>query len=122
VKYLLNKIKNKEILEKYMGDGSEVNQQKIEDVLRTIYDPEIPVSIYELGLIYDVSINEDNDVSIKMTLTTPNCPEAESLPPEVERKVNKIPGVRSTQVEIVWEPTWNPNMMTEAAKLQLGML
>ena len=105
-----------------MGDSQEVNQQRIEDVLRTVYDPEIPVSIFDLGLIYDVSISEDNDVSIKMTLTTPNCPEAESLPPEVERKVNKILGVRNTQVEIVWEPTWSPNMMTEAAKLQLGML
>ncbi len=80
------------------------------------------MSIFDLGLIYDVSISEDNDVSIKMTLTTPNCPEAESLPPEVERKVNKILGVRSTQVDIVWEPIWTPNMMTEAAKLQLGML
>lgn len=105
-----------------MGDLPEINQQKVEDVLKTVFDPEIPVSIFDLGLIYDVSISEDNDVSIKMTLTTPNCPEAESLPPEVERKVNKIPGVRSTQVEIVWEPTWNPNMMTEAAQLQLGML
>lgn len=99
-----------------------VTQEQIEDVLKTIYDPEIPVSIFELGLIYDISISEDNDVGIKMTLTTPNCPEAESLPPAVEKKVNKIPGVRSTQVEIVWEPTWNQNMMTEAAKLQLGML
>lgn len=105
-----------------MIDVTEINQQKIEDVLRAIYDPEIPVSIFDLGLIYDINISEDNDVSIKMTLTTPNCPEAESLPPEVERKVNKIAGVRSAQVEIVWEPTWNPNMMTEAAKLQLGML
>ena len=109
-------------MESKMGDLPEINQQKIEDVLRTVYDPEIPVSIFDLGLIYDVSISEDNDVSIKMTLTTPNCPEAESLPPEVERKVNKIPGVRSAQVEIVWDPTWNPDMMTEAAKLQLGML
>jgi len=99
-----------------------VTQEQIEEVLKTVYDPEIPVSIFELGLIYDISVNEDNDVEIKMTLTTPNCPEAENLPREVERKVNKIPAVRSTQVEIVWEPTWNQNMMTEAAKLQLGML
>ena len=105
-----------------MTNQPTVTQEQIEDVLRTVYDPEIPVSIFELGLIYDISINEDNDVSIKMTLTTPNCPEAENLPPEVERKVNKIPEVRSTQVEIVWEPTWNQNMMSEAAKLQLGML
>ena len=105
-----------------MSDQPVVTEQNVEDVLRTVYDPEIPVSIYELGLIYDISISEDNDVSIKMTLTTPNCPEAENLPPEVERKVNKIPAVRSTQVEIVWEPTWNPNMMSEAAKLQLGMM
>ncbi len=105
-----------------MLNQPEVSQEKIEDMLRTVYDPEVPVSIFELGLIYDIVISEDNDVSIKMTLTTPNCPEAENLPPEVERKVNKIPGVRCTQVEIVWEPTWNPNMMTEAAKLQLGML
>lgn len=105
-----------------MSNVPEINQEKVEEALKTVYDPEIPVSIFELGLIYDISINEDNDVSIKMTLTTPNCPEAESLPPEVQRKVNKIPGVRSTEVEIVWEPTWNPDMMTDAARLQLGMM
>ena len=100
---------------------SSVTKEQIEDVLKTIYDPEIPVSIFELGLIYDITISEDFDVSIKMTLTTPNCPEAESLPPEVERRINRIPGVRSAQVDIVWEPVWNQNMMSEAARLQLGI-
>jgi len=100
---------------------SQVTLEQIEDVLKTIYDPEIPVSIFELGLIYDISISEDFDIGIKMTLTTPNCPEAEFLPIEVERRINRIPGVRSTQVEIVWEPVWNQNMMSEAARLQLGL-
>ncbi len=104
-----------------MNNESKLDQQKIESVLSTIYDPEIPVSIFDLGLIYDISISDDNDVAIKMTLTTPNCPAAGSLPPEVERKVASIAGVNNVNVEVVWDPIWNPNMMTEAAKLQLGM-
>ena len=87
-----------------------------------IYDPEIPVNIYELGLIYDVKISNDNDVMIEMTLTSPNCPVAESLPLEVEEKVGKITGINDVKVSIVFEPPWTKEMMSEEAKLELGML
>ena len=87
-----------------------------------IYDPEIPVNIYELGLIYDVKISDDNDVMIEMTLTSPNCPVAESLPLEVEEKVGKINGINNVKVNIVFEPPWTKEMMSEEAKLELGML
>ena len=87
-----------------------------------IYDPEIPVNIYELGLIYDVKISGDNDVMIEMTLTSPNCPVAESLPLEVEEKVGKINGINDVKVNIVFEPPWTKEMMSEEAKLELGML
>ena len=87
-----------------------------------IYDPEIPVNIYELGLIYDVKISDDNDVMIEMTLTSPNCPVAESLPLEVEEKVGKINGINEVKVNIVFEPPWTKEMMSEEAKLELGML
>lgn len=87
-----------------------------------IYDPEIPVNIYELGLIYDVKISDDNDVMIEMTLTSPNCPVAESLPLEVEEKVRKISGINDVKVNIVFEPPWTKEMMSEEAKLELGML
>ena len=87
-----------------------------------IYDPEIPVNIYELGLIYDVKISEDNDVIIEMTLTSPNCPVAESLPLEVEEKVGKINEINNVKVNIVFEPPWTKEMMSEEAKLELGML
>ena len=87
-----------------------------------IYDPEIPVNIYELGLIYDVKISDDNDVMIEMTLTSPNCPVAESLPLEVEEKVRKINGINDVKVNIVFEPPWTKEMMSEEAKLELGML
>ena len=90
--------------------------------LKSIYDPEIPVDIYELGLIYDVMINEDNDVKILMTLTSPNCPVAESLPREVEDKVKTIEAVNSCEVEITFDPTWSKDLMSEEAKLELGML
>lgn len=90
--------------------------------LKTVYDPEIPVNIYELGLVYEIEINDSFLVNIKMTLTSPNCPVAEILPVEVQDVVNKIPGVKDTHVEIVWEPTWTPDMMSDAAKLELGML
>lgn len=91
------------------------------EVLKTIFDPEIPVNIYELGLIYDVSI-EETHLSVKMTLTSPMCPVAEELPVEVQRKLGELDGIESVEVDLVWDPTWNPDMMTEAAKLQLGML
>ena len=96
-------------------------EQQILDVLKTCYDPEIPVDIYELGLIYKIDAGPDGDVAIDMTLTSPACPAAGSLPPEVERKVGELPGVRSVKVTVVWEPVWTPEKMTEAAKLQLGM-
>ena len=97
-------------------------EAKIVDVLKTCYDPEIPVDIYELGLIYDIDVTESGTVGVKMTLTSPMCPVAESLPPEVETKIRTIPEVASATVEVVWDPPWSMEKMSEAAKLQLGML
>jgi FeS assembly SUF system protein len=97
-------------------------EDKIVAMLKTIYDPEIPVDIYELGLIYDVMINEDNDVKILMTLTSPNCPVAETLPLEVEEKVKSIDEVKSCEVEITFDPPWTKDLMSEEAKFELGML
>jgi FeS assembly SUF system protein len=96
--------------------------ENVVTVLKGIYDPEIPVDIYELGLIYDVMINEDNEVKVLMTLTSPNCPVAETLPREVEEKVEKIEIVKSCQVEITFDPPWSKDLMSEEAKLELGML
>jgi FeS assembly SUF system protein len=96
-------------------------REKIVDAIRTCYDPEIPVNIYELGLIYDIQISPENAVDIRMTLTAPGCPAAGSLPPEVESKVRAVPGVSSAKVEVVWDPPWTPEKMSEAAKLQLGI-
>tara|TARA_B100002052_G_scaffold263681_1_gene259023 strand:+ start:414 stop:740 length:327 start_codon:yes stop_codon:yes gene_type:complete len=96
--------------------------EKVVSVLKTIYDPEIPVDIYELGLIYDVFVNENYDVKIIMTLTSPNCPVAESLPKEVEEKVESIKSIKSAKVEITFEPPWNRDLMSEEAKLELGFL
>jgi len=96
--------------------------EKIVKVLKTIYDPEIPVDIYELGLIYDVFVNEDCEVKILMTLTTPNCPVAETLPVEVEEKVKSIQMVKDAEVEITFDPPWSQDLMSEEAKLELGML
>ncbi|WP_248724804.1 DUF59 domain-containing protein [Seonamhaeicola sp. ML3] len=96
--------------------------EKIVNVLKTIYDPEIPVDIYELGLIYDVFVNEDYDVKILMTLTTPNCPVAETLPLEVEEKVKSLNEVKDAEVEITFDPPWSQDLMSEEAKLELGML
>lgn len=96
--------------------------EKIVRVIKTIYDPEIPVDIYELGLIYDVYVNEDMDVKILMTLTTPNCPVAETLPLEVEEKVKSINEVKSAVVEITFDPPWTQELMSEEARLELGML
>ena len=89
-------------------------------VLRSCYDPEIPVDIYELGLIYDVQVNESGDVQIKMTLTAPNCPVADRLPKEVEAKVRAVPGVTNVALELVWDPPWDRSRMSDAAKLTLG--
>ncbi|KMQ63890.1 MULTISPECIES: SUF system Fe-S cluster assembly protein [Chryseobacterium] len=96
--------------------------EEIIKVLKSVYDPEIPVDIYELGLIYDVQISEDGDVKIIMTLTTPNCPVAESLPQEVKDKVGDVEGVKSVDLELTFEPSWNKDMMSEEAKFELGML
>jgi len=90
-------------------------------VLKTVYDPEIPVNIYELGLIYSIEIKEESFVQIRMTLTAPGCPVADILPAEVEAKVRAVPGVRDVELELVWEPAWNMTMMSEAARLTLGM-
>ncbi|NJY61267.1 SUF system Fe-S cluster assembly protein [Salinimicrobium sp. CDJ15-81-2] len=104
------------------AQNSEVLGEKIVTVLKTIYDPEIPVDIYELGLIYDVMVNEDNEIRILMTLTTPNCPVAESLPMEVEEKVKSMDEVKDCEVEITFDPPWTQDLMSEEAKLELGML
>ncbi len=96
--------------------------EKIVRVLKTIYDPEIPVDIYELGLIYDVMVSEDNDVKILMTLTSPNCPVAETLPVEVQEKVRSIKEVGEVDVEITFDPPWTQDLMSEEAKLELGLL
>ncbi len=96
-------------------------EERVKDVLKTCYDPEIPVNIYELGLIYETKINEGNDVFVKMTLTSPACPVAETLPVEVEQKIKTIPDVNSAKVEITFDPPWNKDMMSEEAKLELGM-
>jgi len=95
---------------------------KIVEVLKTIYDPEIPVDIYELGLIYDVMVSENNDVKILMTLTSPNCPVAETLPVEIEEKVKTLEEVKDAEVEITFDPMWTQDMMSEEAKLELGFL
>ncbi|OAD45727.1 DUF59 domain-containing protein [Polaribacter atrinae] len=100
----------------------EVIGDKIVNVLKTIYDPEIPVDIYELGLIYDVFVSEDNNAKILMTLTSPNCPVAESLPADVEEKVKSLKEIENCEVEITFDPTWTQDMMSEEAKLELGML
>jgi FeS assembly SUF system protein len=90
--------------------------------LKTVYDPEIPVNIYELGLVYDVTIDEENNVSITMTLTAPNCPVAEFIPLQVESRVKAVPGVNTVHVDMVFDPPWTPDRMSEAAKLELGMV
>jgi len=95
-------------------------EERIVMALRTVYDPEIPVDIYELGLIYGIDITPEHDVTVRMTLTSPSCPAAEAIPPEVEQKVASVDGVKSAKAEIVWEPMWTKEMMSEVAKLQLG--
>jgi FeS assembly SUF system protein len=96
-------------------------EAQVIEALQTCFDPEIPVNIYEMGLIYEVKVEDSGAVSVKMTLTSPFCPAAQSLPSEVESKVRAVPGVTSAKIEIVWDPPWHPGMMSEAAKLQLGI-
>ena len=106
--------------------GGEATNEELRDsvieALKSIYDPEIPVDIYELGLIYDVEISEDGDAVVTMTLTTPHCPVAESLPNEVELRVLSVPGIRDSEVKLVWDPPWDPSKMSDEARLELGML
>jgi len=101
-------------------DRAELNNAVVE-ALKSVYDPEIPVNIYELGLIYSVNIDDTGNVMIEMTLTSPACPVAGTLPPEVEGKIRSIPGVKDCTVKVVWEPTWGMHMMSEEAKLQLNL-
>src|SRR4051794_6669644 len=103
------------------GPGGDL-QAAVVEVLKSIYDPEIPVDIYELGLIYGVDISEDGDAAITMTLTTPHCPVAESLPQEVELRAMSAPGIRDAVVNLVWDPPWDPSKMSDEARLELGML
>jgi FeS assembly SUF system protein len=104
----------------------ELNKQELEEkiiqTLKTCYDPEIPVDIFELGLIYEIAIDDETNVKIKMTLTSPACPVAGSLPPEVEGKVKAIPGVKNAKVEVVWSPPWDKDMMSDVAKVELGFM
>ena len=95
-------------------------KDQVIEVLKGIYDPEIPVNIYEIGLIYEVNVDDDANVHVLMTLTSPMCPVAESLPPEVEEKIAATDGVTSAKVEVTWDPPWDPEMMSEAAQLELG--
>ena len=101
--------------------GGDIYESVIE-ALKEIYDPEIPVNIYDLGLIYDVQVSSDNHVKVEMTLTTPHCPVAESMPGEVELRVGAVPGVGDAEVALVWDPPWDPQKMSAEAKLELGML
>lgn len=102
--------------------SSLVIEAQVIEALRTCFDPEIPVNIYELGLIYDVKVEPSGAVEIRMTLTSPNCPAAQSLPAEVEAKAKAVRGVTEAKVDVVWDPPWDSSRMSEAAKLQLGML
>ncbi len=107
-----------------VGDGEPGGDiyEGVIEALKEIYDPEIPVNIYELGLIYGVDVTTDNHVAVTMTLTTPHCPVAESMPGEVELRVGAVPGVGSAEVNLVWDPPWDPAKMSDEAKLELGML
>lgn len=97
-----------------------VTEEDVLNAIRQVYDPEIPVNIYELGLIYTLDVSNEGEVNVRMTLTSPMCPVAGSLPPEIENKIRAIEGVKSVKLDLVWDPAWNPGMMSEAAKLQLG--
>jgi FeS assembly SUF system protein len=106
--------------------GAERNPDQIKsdviDALRTVYDPEVPVNIFDMGLIYEVDVEDDLSVYVKMTLTTPMCPVAETLPPEVEEKARSVAGVTDVHLDLVWDPPWHPGMMSEVARLELNMM
>jgi FeS assembly SUF system protein len=102
--------------------GADALYEAVIEALKDIYDPEIPVNIYDLGLIYDVEITPEHHAKVKMTLTTPHCPVAESMPGEVELRVGAVPGIGDAEVELVWDPPWDPQKMSDEAKLELGML
>ena len=104
------------------GEPGGALYEAVIEALKDIYDPEIPVNIYDLGLIYGVDVTPDADVVVTMTLTTPHCPVAESMPGEVELRVSSVPGVRDAEVNLVWDPPWDPAKMTDEARLELGML
>jgi FeS assembly SUF system protein len=97
-------------------------EAQVVEALRTCFDPEIPVNIYDLGLIYDVKVGADGSVAVQMTLTSPHCPAVQSLPAEVEGKVKSVQGVTEAKIDLVWDPPWDQNKMSEAARLQLGMM
>ena len=99
-----------------------VVEGEVLDALRTCFDPEIPVNIYELGLIYNINVEQGGAVTITMTLTSPHCPAAQSIPAEIEQKVKAISGVNDVKIDVVWDPPWDPSKMSEAARLQLGMM
>lgn len=103
------------------GAGGDL-QQAVVDALKEIYDPEIPVNIYDLGLIYGVEVDDECDATITMTLTTPHCPVAETMPGEVELRAASVPGIRDAEVDLVWDPPWSPEKMSDEARLELGML
>ena len=102
--------------------SSVVIEVKVIEALQTVFDPEIPVNIWEVGLIYGITVDPAGAVGVRMTLTSPNCPSAEELPVEVETKVKAVPGVTAVKVEVVFDPPWCPDMMSEAARLELGMM
>ncbi len=118
--------KNNHELSDNRSEAPKMNKQELEDkiiqVLKTCYDPEIPVDIFELGLIYEISIDDDANVNVKMTLTSPACPVAGSLPGEVEMKIKSITEIKSVKIELVWNPPWDRDMMSEVAKVELGMM
>ena len=101
---------------------AQAGEAEVIEVLRTIRDPELPINIYDMGLIYGIAVGTDDVITIRMTLTTPACPAAEILPPEVQRKVGAIAGIREARVELVWDPPWTPQRMSEAARLEAGLM
>ena len=115
--------KNRSYIKKFNNSNitSKINEEQVIGCIRTVVDPEIPVNLYDLGLIYDIKINDNNDIKIKMTLTTPNCPVAESLPKEVKDSVKEVKNVKDVELDLVWDPPWDKSMMSEAAKLELNL-